>query len=456
MAQNIKHSTAVADQHAALGLDTARQSTHTAHPEAQWFPQAGLGLFVHWGIASVHGDLDLSWAMIANTVYDAAAQGRNKLPPEDYWKLAARFHPDRFDPDKWLAAAARAGMQYAVLTTMHHDGYTLWPTRHGELGVQSHLGGRDLVGPFVEACRRHGLKVGLYYSPPDWYADRQYRSFNYRDEDQQRFPGRQPFDTRHQPCHLPARPPEHERRLRAVWLARVEELLTRYGRIDLLWFDGGAKDNAIRDRVRALQPHIVINSRSCDGDFDSTECSLPKERFHGWFETPHCWQASDIPSPWGPMVDFWGYLKDERYKSTAWMLGTLAQLRTWGGNLLINVGPRPDGTLPDVVYRRLDETAAWMIHSRESVIGTHPGPYPESCDVPVTIGPGGRIWYLHLLPEGTGGARLVGTGLPQRARLLRTGERLALSHDVAGTVRIALAPAQRSSLVDVVAVEWEE
>ena len=85
---------AATDQHAALGLNTASiRSTHTRHPQAQWFPRAGLGLFIHWGIASVHGDLDLSWGMIANTVYDAAAQGKNKLPPEEYWKLAEHIQP---------------------------------------------------------------------------------------------------------------------------------------------------------------------------------------------------------------------------------------------------------------------------------------------------------------------------------------------------------------------------
>jgi alpha-L-fucosidase len=446
---------AVGEQHAALGLDTARQSIHTLHPEAQWFPRAGLGLFIHWGIASVHGDLDLSWSMIANTGYDLAAQGRNKVTPEQYWQLAERFQPDRYDPDKWLAAAVRAGMQYAVLTTMHHDGYTLWPSRFSDFGVQSHFGGRDLVAPFVEACRRHGLKVGLYYSPPDWYADRNYRSFNYGSEDKGRFPGRPHFNIRHEPCELPPRTEEHVRRMRDVWLGRTEELLTRYGRIDLLWFDGGAKDNAVRDRARELQPHIVINSRSCDGDFDCTECSLPKARFRGWFETPHCWQASDIPSPNGGMVDFWGYLKYEQYKSTAWMFGTLAQLRTWGGNLLINVGPRPDGELPGIVYERLEETARWMAHSREAIIGALPGPYPERCSVPVTIQPGGHIWYLHLLPEGTGEARLTGVDMPIRGRLLRTGEPVAIVQEEGGVVKVFLTPAQRTVLVDVVAVEWD-
>lgn len=444
---------AAADQHAALGLDTAKKSTHTTHPEAQWFPGAGLGLFVHWGIASVHGQLDLSWAMIANSPYDAEAQGRNKLKPDDYWALAEKFQPDRYDPDKWVSAASRAGCQYAVLTAMHHDGYTMWPTAHGELGVQSHMRGRDLVGPFVEACRRHGLKVGLYYSPPDWFMDRRHMSFHYGSDRPERFPGRPHFNPRHEPCEILGRTPEHLARHRAAWLARVEELLTRYGRIDLLWFDGGGHDNGIRDRALELQPHLVINSRSCDGDFDSTECCLPQERFEGWLETPHCWQASDIKAPWGSMVDFWGYLKAEKYKPTGWMLEQLARLRTWGGNLLINVGPRPNGEMPDVVYERLDETAGWMAHSRESVIGAMPGPFPEQCDVPLTISPCGKKWYL-LFPPGSGNAATVSRGQkPASARLLRTGESLPVAMERDGVFKISIPADRRTELVDAVAIE---
>jgi alpha-L-fucosidase len=450
-------ATAAADQHAVLGLENnAKTSLHTQHPEAQWFPAAGLGLFVHWGIASAHGFMDLSWGMIANSPYDAAAEGANKLPPEDYWKLAERFQPDSYDPDKWLAAAAAAGCQYAVLTAMHHDGYTLWPTQHGDFGVQSHLGGRDLVRPFVDACRRHGLKVGLYYSPPDWLFDRHYMSFNYGSADQKRFPGRPHFDTRHQPCGaIPPRPEDHIRRGREIWLARVEELLTNYGRIDLLWFDGGGHDNGIRDRARELQPHIVINSRSCDGDYDSTECSLPSERFAGWLETCHCWQHSDLIGPWGGnSVDFWGYLDKEQYKSAAWMLETLVRLRTWGGNLLVNVGPRPDGELPDVVFERLRETAEWMRHSREAVIGT--GELPESvgCNVPVTTRDNGRIWYLHAVPGFEEAIKIHDLRTPQSMRLLRTGETLPFTWNQE-CLTVTIPSKLRSDLVDVVAVHWD-
>ena len=447
-------ATAAQAQHAALGLDTAKHSVHTVHPQAQWFPKASLGLFIHWGIASVHGNLDLSWAMIANTPWDAAAGGANKLTPEAYWKLAERFKPELFDPDKWIAAAAAAGFQYAVMTTMHHDGYTLWPSRYGDFGVQTYLPGRDLVGEFVQACRRHGLKVGLYYSPPDWRFDRQYMSFNFRNfgntpaaqSGANEFPA---LDQRHQPTVVSAPPADHAQLRRKMFHGRVEELLTRYGHIDLLWFDGGAHDNELRDRARALQPHLVINSRSCDGDFDCTECELPEQRPTGWFETCHCWQSCDILRANGAVLDVWGYLAGEKFKSTAWMLGALSLLRGWGANLLVNVGPRPDGQLPDVVYERLAETAQWMAHSRRSVIGVEPCP-DLRCEVPVTAD--ARSLYVHLTPGHSGKIDLVPIDKPQSVRLLRTGLAVPYTWDDQ-TLHLEVPADQRTSLVDVVMVE---
>ncbi len=441
--------TAAQDQHAALGLDIDKRSVHTTHPEAQWFPKAGLGLFIHWGIASIHGDLDLSWGMMANTNYDRAAEGRNKVTPEAYWNLAERFDPGHYDPDKWLAAAAAAGMQYAVFTAMHHDGYTMWPSRYSEIGTQKSLGGRDFVGPFVEACRKHGLKIGLYYSPPDWYFDRRYMSFHYRSAGPNVIAGRAHFNTRHEPCELPPKPPGHDAQRRDLFHARVGELLTRYGRIDLLWFDGGEHDNEIRDRARERQPHLVINSRSCDGDFDCTECALPGERFVGWFETPHCWQHSDLLTPAGTNVDFWGYLKGEQYKSTEWMLESLVRLRTWGGNFLVNVGPRPDGTLPPVVYERLTETAGWMAHSKDSVVGAEPGPFPEQCNVPVTRR--GACWYLHAVPGFADTLEFRCIGRPVSVKLLRTGQELPFEF-AQDSLCLRIDPSLRTALVDTVEV----
>ncbi len=102
---------------------------------------------------------------------DVAGAPGNKITPSEYWKLAAEFRPEHYNPSDWIDAAARAGFQYAVFVAMHHDGYTMWPSRCSSFGVQSTPGGFDLVGPYVEACRRAGIKVGLYLSPPDWHFD---------------------------------------------------------------------------------------------------------------------------------------------------------------------------------------------------------------------------------------------------------------------------------------------
>lgn len=159
-------------QHVAIGVnDEIKKEKYerTQHPNAQWFGKAALGLFIHWGISSVHGGGDISWMMMANC---GSNSGKATLTPTDYYALADRFHPEKYDPDKWIHAAAEAGFTYAVLTTKHHDGYAMWPSAFGEIGVRKSLPGRDLVRPFVKACRKYGLKVGLYYSPPDWYYNR--------------------------------------------------------------------------------------------------------------------------------------------------------------------------------------------------------------------------------------------------------------------------------------------
>ncbi len=135
---NAQQSTAVADQHAAIGLKTTRESfRRTTNPDAQWFGDAGLGLFVHWGISSVHGGIDLSWGMIANKPWDQNAKHPESLcTPEEYFGLAKRFHPDGFNPNSFLKSAKEAGFRYAVMTTRHHDGFAMWPSDAGVSGVK--------------------------------------------------------------------------------------------------------------------------------------------------------------------------------------------------------------------------------------------------------------------------------------------------------------------------------
>lgn len=407
------------------------------HPEAQWFGTAGLGLFLHWGISSVDGRIDLSWGMMADTPWD---QGAFKLTPEQYFALAERFKPDRYDPNRWLQAAKKAGFRYAVLTTRHHDGFALWPSAFGEFSTKNHLGGRDLVRPFVEACRKAGLKAGLYYSPPDWYYNRYRMSFRYRAAGDTG----PDYGLRHEPVTLPSFTPEERRKwdegFRAYIRGQVEELLTRYGKIDLIWFDGGPPAISIA-RIRELQPAIVINPRMHGkGDFQTPEVHFPKERPRGWWELCAIWNSGG-----------WGYTARENYRSTASVLAEFVRVRAWGGNYLINMGPRPNGELPEVAYQRMAELADWMGHSGTAVMDTGSQPENVSANVPVTTRE--KTWFLHALPGMKEPVRVEGIDRPVEVRLLRSGETVPFRYE-GKTLTVEIPPGRRSGLVDVVAVRF--
>jgi alpha-L-fucosidase len=151
-----------------LGQASQRPVSANKHPDAQWFPDAGLGLFIHWGIGTVGDNGDISWGMLANKPWTDIT-----VKPSIYFARAKDWKPDRMDYAKMLAQASAAGFTYAVMVTKHHDGLALWPSKFGDFGTRQFLDGRDFVKEYVAACRKHGLKVGLYYSPPDWWFDRQ-------------------------------------------------------------------------------------------------------------------------------------------------------------------------------------------------------------------------------------------------------------------------------------------
>lgn len=418
----------------ATGTPTADQPQgfqRTQHPEAQWFPTAGLGLFVHWGISSVAGTGELSWSMLVDVPWQRPEQ---VMTPNQYFALAKRFKPSDYDPDKWLRAARDMGCTYAVLTTRHHDGYALWPSKYGDFSTRNYLGGRDLVAPFVQACRRNGMKVGLYYSPPDWHYNRNYMSFRYGNK-----PGG-PLGLDHEPVTLPSKPEGWDEKYRAYIKGQVEELLTRYGKIDLIWFDGGPDAISI-ERIRELQPGIVINPRMHGhGDFLTPEWDFPKERPQGWWENCASWLGG------------WGYRKAVHYQSAGWMLERLTKVRSWGGNLLINVAPGPDGTLPDEAYQRMEEVRRWMEHSRGSIVGALPGPWPERCNAPVTTKP--DAFYLHVPPGFKDAVMLAGVEAPTNVKLLRTGDDLPYKFED-GRLEVTIPAAKRTSLVDVIEVHWQ-
>jgi len=371
---------------------------HTTHPDAQWFDDAGLGMFVHWGISSVNADGELSWSMMA--------RGEDERPATDaYFEQAERFDPDDYDPDRWLAAASEAGMEYAVLTTKHHDGFAMWPSEYTEFTTAEYVDGRDLVGEYVDACRRHGVRVGFYFSLPDWHHP------NWPAEARETYEGLRAFTAETDTV----RGPDDLARLEEYYgdvQGQLRELLTRYGDVDLLWFDtpdyfwAGVNEDrigALYRLARTLQPHVVVNGRGGYthwGDYRTPENELPEEPPEEWWELCQTWGES------------WGYQSEDDYRGMDWTLERIAETTARGGNLLLNVGPRADGRLPETAHDRLEALAEWTDACEPAVNGVRAGPHPPRCDLPITRGE--ATWYVHVLAGHDGQHDHPGAAVPYR------------------------------------------
>ncbi len=319
-----------------------------------WFLDARLGIFIHWGIYSA-GDWSESWAFFNNEVdYDT------------YMAQAATFTADRYDPEAWADAFAAAGARYAVLTTKHHDGFALWPTRQSRLNaVEGSPAGRDLVGPFCDALRRRGLKVGLYFSHLDW-SHPDYASILPQ--------GAQPHSHGSMHANRFGYPQEGEDpaawdRFLAFHRAQLTELCEAY-QPDLLWFDGDWERDPeqwrfqeLRDMLHSLNPNVVLNSRMGGyGDYNTPEQAIP------------------ITPPNGPwefcvtMNDSWGYQKrDHNHKSVRQCIRMLAECAGMGGNLLLDVGPHSDGSFQPEQAETLQGLARWTATNEHAIFNTERG-----------------------------------------------------------------------------------
>ena len=320
-----------------------------------WFDGAGMGLFVHWTHASAAGR-ELSWPLVGGTTVLAHS---GECTVDEYYASVADFAPAPGAAREWCAAAAAAGARYAVLTTKHHDGYALWPSAHASVGVADSGIDRDLVAEFVDACRAEGLKVGFYLSLSDWHHP-DYPAF--RDEDR--------------PYLLIAYPrpdPEAWARYLGDLFGQVRELLTGYGEISVLWFDGGWERSAAEWRaaelealIRELQPDILLNERLPSvGDYTTPEQFVPATAPEGRWET--CLT----------MNESWGYVpEDEDWKTERDLVHALCETVGKGGNLLLNIGPRGDGSLDPTEASRLAAVAGWMDRHGAAIHDVEPGLEP--------------------------------------------------------------------------------
>ncbi len=386
----------------------ARMNTRT-----DWFREAAYGLFIHWGPYSVGGRGE--WIM-----------NRERIPLAEYAECySAAFKAERYDPVAWARLAREAGMGYVVLTTRHHDGFCLWDTATTPANAARTGPGRDLIAPYVAALRQEGLRVGFYYSVADWshpdYPDAYARDWpqGWRDE-------------------------AARTRFVAFYRAQLEELLTRYGKIDILWYDGaipdpldGAETNR---RVRELQPDILINERLGDPcDFRNAEQALaPKDGV---------WEACVTLTSGS-----WGYHPDGQERKTPkqlleWLIGAVKA----GGNLLVNVGPRPDGTIPDEETTTLRAVGAWLQRNPDWFRSADRAPFSWFTSGALTCK--GNHVYLHLLRWS--GDRFTVAEVANRvlaARILATGQAVRFKQHADGRLELSGLPASADALCTTVAL----
>lgn len=429
------------------------------HPDAQWFKNAGLGLFLIWCISSVDGRMDVSWGMLSRGKFypkgtsieeierieeKEVTDESFKMRPSKYFALAKDFNAKHYDADKWMALAKEAGFQYAVLITMHCDGFKLWPSRYDSFSTKDYLNGRDLVREFADACRKYGIKVGFYFTPTDWHFNKDHMSFmHYKVKEKN--PDLPEVDENFIEREMPsAEEMEKHKKLHGIQHRnQLHELLTNYGKIDVLWFDGAATKGEVYplEEVYKLQPGVVVTSRMHGyGDFRNCEVKFAEQKPKGWWEYCTIWSKRLA----------WAYTNNPVYRPTNDVITELIKTRNWGGNYLLSIGPKADGEFPDTAINGLHELAGWMKTYKESVIQTEPLLENESANVYATFK--GKNRYLFILTDTEGQIELKGTDKPKKVILMSNGKDVEYTFND-GCVSVDSNKIQRIPTVDAIKVE---
>jgi alpha-L-fucosidase len=400
-----------------------------------WWTAARFGMFIHWGIYSIPGRGE--WV-----------QWSEQIPVDEYAKLADEFKPANFDPDAWVATAKAAGMKYMVMTSRHHDGFAMFDSKASDFTSMKTAAHRDFVADYLKAARIAGMRAGLYYSPLDW-----------------RYPG----------FFFPDLQLKSAEAMREQYHRQMEELLSNYGKLDILWFDGGEMDwltfggdwkiAAWRKRtsgehyhgrfnwehykvyamLRRLQPQAVVNNRAdMPEDFHSRE----GDSALGEFDDQHPWElcTTIVAGPWG-------WVPNREVKSLKTIVQLLVKVAGRDGNLMVNVGPRPDGEIDPPQVQRLREVGDWLNKNGESIYGTRGGPF-----LPGTYGVSthkDNAIYLHLLDNGGAKLTLPAIGPRILKASLLGGAPLGFTQ-THQAIEILLPPGARSDVDAIIKLELSE
>ena len=306
------------------------------------------GMFIHWGPVSLTGH-EIGWS-----------RGR-ETPIAEYDRLYQRFNPEQFDADDWARTAQDAGMKYLILTTKHHDGFCLWPSDYTDYDIGNSPFKRDVLQELSEACRRHDIAFGAYYSVCDWHH---------------------PDFPRGSPGGKTGKPHPNLDRYVDYLRNQVTELIEMYGPLCALWFDvpqdvGPEHGRPTIERVRGLQPDIIINNRAYY-EKGTTQGASRQEKV-GDYSTPEQRVGGfDRERPWETCMTIcrqWAWKPDDEMKSLQQCVRILLRVVGGDGNFLFNVGPMPDGRIEPRQVERLQEMGAWLDQFGEGVYGTRGGPF---------------------------------------------------------------------------------
>jgi alpha-L-fucosidase len=354
----------------ACALDPSISTTPKPVPERlRWWAEARFGMFIHYGPVTLTGQ-EISWSRANSNPH---CPNKGSIPVEVYDNLYKEFNPVQFNASDWTGAAKSTGMKYVVLTAKHCDGFLLWDSKVDRYNIMATPFKRDLAGELALAASQDGLRLGWYFSPMDW------------------------------------RDPDFRTASNAAYLARMRgelrEILGQYGKIDLLWFDNDGGE-PVYDQARTyalvkqFQPEIIVNNR-LDLRTESNEVLrnpnadyyTPEQRI-GAYDDQRLWETCMT------LGTQWSWKPDDQIKSPTEVISILARVVGGDGNLLLDIGPMPDGRIEPRQLSVLQQVGEWMKRNSESIYGTRGGPWKPSASLASTRK--GRTIYVHLLTSPSG------------------------------------------------------
>jgi alpha-L-fucosidase len=399
-----------------LHAEGQADSNPTQADRTQWFREARFGMFIHWGVYAVPAG---EWNGETIKGIGEWIMRFRKIPVEKYKSYAPDFTAAKYDPEYWAELAKKAGMKYVVITSKHHDGFALYDSAVSDWDVMASGAKRDLLAPLAKAVRARDMKFGLYYSQSqDWIHPGGATSGEIG----------KIWD--------PAQKGDYDEYLKAIALPQAREIIDRYNP-SILWWDTPMKMTPARvapfAELMAKHPHIINNNRLGDGfkgDTMTPEQHIPPRGFPGkMFEV--CMTMNDT----------WGYkVKDQNWKSSQRLIQMLSDISSKGGNLLLNIGPRADGSIPQETIDRLEAIARWMEVNSQAIHATEASPFPRRLPwgrvTQKAAQNGGTTLYVHVWDWPADGKILLPTleELPVSGVLLKGGATVTAERSADGVV----------------------